>query len=275
MNERGSVLIACAILSLLLVAMVVWYWQWSWHSSVEQVNRFSGKTAMQYADSGMQAAAIQLRSPDLKQFLDVGTTNVITQPMTNGRFEVALYRQGLDPNLVDTYTTGYFYLSNGSIVDPQTNQRAQWAVINAKFRIANVAQFLAALPGNLQISYGTNAANGTVYAKDLTFASGPCGAPGETRVGAALYFNSVSPSPAPCFVNFTANPANAQRQSYPPNFARLDATLRAFYQSHATTQPLPAPFSGAVAAPSDFPVYSVNGPLDIAQCQPLTVQALY
>jgi len=173
---------------------------------------------------------------------------------------------------VDAYATGYYFIPRGDTTDPVTGNQAQQSTINAKFRIANVSDYLLAIPGGpagpLHIAYGTNATGGILYAQDITFDKNTT-IP-TTRVGTVYYYGTVLPTDL-SFVQFTG--PTPQKLSYRPSFAVLDPTMRAIYSSASGNLPAPA-LNGLVGAPTSH-VYYIDGDAQIAQGQPLTVQGVY
>jgi hypothetical protein len=273
--NRGSALVASIVVALLFLSMILWYAEWSRMLSRAEVSRMMAHNAMNYADDGINDALVRLKSPALRQWLDMGTTAAYSIDKPSGRVDISLDRRSPDNNLVDLYATGYYYLPNGNYQDKLTGRPAQRTVINAKFHITNVDQYLLAVPSQLPVSYGTNASAGMIYASNLQFLpclGGPCGP--ATQLAAAYYHQSVTPSSAPVFVQFTANPPNAQRVNYPMNFASLDPEMRNFYQAQAGG-PLPASFAGIIGAPGSSHVYFVDGDLDIAAGSSLVVNGVY
>jgi hypothetical protein len=272
-RERGSVLLGTILLSLLFLAILIGYSQVSTSNSEALVHQTSTQRALEYAESGANNASLWLKNPSFNLQLPINTsTTVVFGPYQNGRVETTFYRMSTDSNLVDSYTTGYYYLAKGSFVDTSTmtSQNAQIAVVNVKFRITNLAQFMFAVPGPLTITYGSNISNGIVYANDLTISTGS--ALPHTKIASAWYSNTVS-SMAPVGVDFLGDPPAPQKLSYSPNFARLDSNVRAFYESKKSAT-LPD-FQGVVSAASDSHVYFSSGDLHIGQGQALTVSGVY
>ena len=261
------------MISLLFVAGVYWYAEWSRVKSVAKVHRMSGKNALAYADEALNDVLIRLKSPQLKQFLDIGTTNFYSLGRSDARIDVSLARTSSDVNFVNVDVSAYAYLGKGSFTDPLTGRRCQRAVVNAKYHVINVGQFLIAVPTILQVGYGTNAANGMLYASQLKFigCTGGCGAP--TQVYSAFYFQGLEYLGAPPVV-YTGPVDHAQRLSYPMNFASLDPTMRAYYQNQAPSTPAPV-FEGMISEPLPYHVFFVDSNLDIAKNAPLTVQGIY
>ena len=271
--ERGGALIAVVMICMLLIAGMAWIYRWAWDNSITMGRHNGGQHALEYADSGINALSVLLKSPNLATLLPVGSSTTFSYPMENGRCAMSVYRQSPDSTLIDAYATGYFTLGNGTMVDPDTNKNSQAASINAKFRISNASEYLIGIPSTLYVSYGTNAGTGTIYAKDLIFdppGTGPTGP--QTIVGSALYSNSVSSS-IPTFVTFTKTPAAAQQLTYPPSFTALDAAMRALYTQSANGSVAP-PFTGEVSAPASH-IYVVNGPLHIGEGDALTVNGVF
>ena len=223
----------------------------------------------------MIASAQFLKSPALSTSLPlVNGTTTFSMPLNQGRVAVSLTRSNIDNNLVDAYATGYFYIAASSFLDPLNQQPAQIASVYAKFQITNVAQFMLAVPGSLTLGYGTNASGGIVYASNLAFQSGS-GDP-TTQVSEAYYYNSVFPTSAPPFVTFSPPGSSAQQLSYPPNFANLDAGVRAQYSSKQTSNPIPSPadFEGVLTCPSDTYVIFVSSSVDFGKLGPVTVSGV-
>lgn len=277
-REAGSALILSIILGFVFLTGIMWFSHWSWNRGRSQQTFNAAQHAYQYADSGVNAVNPWLKSPALLTELPAGATSTLRLTMPNGRCEVALYRQSpVDTSLVDAYATGYYYLPNGTQIDPNTNQHAQMASIHVVYRVNNIREYLLAVPGAQSVSYGISASSGIIYAQSLTFLP-PIpndGSAPPTQVGQVFYSNTLTEPPLPAYIIYHSTPPSAQRLAYAPAFATLDSSTRDFYQKGATAGGTPA-FNGSVSPPGDAIFYFVNGDVDIGTAaDPLTVNGVW
>jgi hypothetical protein len=272
-QEDGSALLACMLIAIMFAASVIWYSEWSRVGARGKVHRMGTRVALDAADTGINDALIRLKSPALKNFLDIGQRASYSIAYDRGRIDLDLVRQSPDANLVEITSTAYWWLPKGGFIDPTTGRAAQRSIVQAKYRVTNVGQFLTAVPTNLKVGYGTSAADGMIYANQLQFqgcSAGPCLTPTTLR---SAYFYESCTSTAPLFVQFTGDPKFAQRLSYPMNFATLDPNMRQFYQRLG--EAIGPQIQGAIQEPLPTHVYFRDGDLDIGTAGPVTVHGLF
>jgi hypothetical protein len=266
-NRRGGALLATIIISMLLLSVSVWYLSWSGSQSKETTHARATQRAQEYAESALEAAQAQLMAP---------TTAEITNPeqisgdTEHGRYEYALSPSSATPGQMDVVATGYSYFPQGSEEDGVTHRRAQRAVIHAEYFVDRIDKLMVAVPGALRIHPGTTAM-GAIYASDLVFVKGSENE--TTQIGGAAFSHSIArddgtEDPSPPYVVFLTT---AQRLGFPIRFPELSATVRAFYQSYATSGASlledGASLDGLVDAPSnpDVPVYFCKGDLHLSR----------
>jgi len=225
-SQKGSALLAVSIISFLFVALVLWASNWARDHSRTAVSLVGSQRALQYADSGVSGATLSLKLPSLAQNLAPGTSTSFSFTMPNGRNDVALYRRSSDTSLVDCYSTGYYFIPTATLADPISGSAAAIAVVNAKFRIANAAEYLMAVPGTLNIAAGLNMCpgnqcSGILYGSMIQFNPATVAGQPPAYVGTVLYATTggVSYSTPPVSVTYGAGPP--QQLSYPPQFFRL------------------------------------------------------
>ncbi len=261
------------------MSLVVWYLQWSWLHGEEDTHRSASQRAMTYADSGVNAALQRLKMP---QPIPDFTTYSTSAAFTEGRYDYTLTYDTTTPSLVDTWSTGYYYLPKGTQQDPLNGAPAQRAVIHAKVLAGSITQFLVAVPGRLRVGPGMIALGGAVYARDLVFVKGPAAA--YTHLSLAIYSRTAqddtgNANPSPSYIIFDSTPAAAQMLPYPAHFPRPGLALRNYYRTK-TGQPLVeltdgTDLSGPLPRAGDppNPVYYCDGVVDLARNGPLLINA--
>src|SRR5438067_1412263 len=115
-NEDGTMLMACSMMALLVAGGLAMYSWHSWYNSRADVRMITGQQALNYADSGVSCALSWLRRPTSGADLPTGGSYTFNTPFDNGRVEVTMIRTA-DVDLVDAYTTGYYYVSRSKTVD--------------------------------------------------------------------------------------------------------------------------------------------------------------
>jgi hypothetical protein len=257
-NNRGSVLLACVIITVLILAVVVQFSNWSSRVTKTNVQQLARQKALVNADTGIQSALQFLRTPQAAQ-LQSGVPFYLSSMEEGTTFYLTLTRQIANSSLIDIFSTGYYQLQQGGSIDP-SGKGAQQASVRAQIQLRNVGDYFAASPGTLEIGYGSNLSSGVVYGRDLVFTSGASG-PG-TRVKAAYYLDSIEPSNYADFVTFLAPNQPAQVDTA-PNLPYLDASMRNQYENMANSDRLldNATLSGTVPPPSSnaFKVYYGEG----------------
>ncbi len=260
-SDRGAALVACLILCLLVVSGVIVYQRLTAQTLVGTVRRMDTGKALAYAESGVSQAMELLRQPQWSTQLQAGASKTAAQDLTNGRSEVTMTRDVDETTLVDLFSTGYYYLPTGTFTDPKTGQFAQMAVIEAKIRTRSIGDFFAVVPTQLQIAYGTDLSNATVYARNLSFASGDSALP-PTQIKQAYYYSTLLPENAESFVTFKQPPVRLQSE---PNLVSANSsTLRPLYQAWAGSDILPdgTTLSTRLIAPANsYGVYFCPGNL--------------
>jgi hypothetical protein len=268
-GHRGSALISVLLIGVLLITSMIWFERWSSQNKRVVLHNNGSRLAWSQAENGVDVALQWLRNPANLSNLPNGGSYTLTPAelptISGGRSDLTLYRNLVDASLVEAWSTSYFFLGSGSVVDPVSGKTAQMTVIHATIRARFVGDYFAAVPGALQLGYGTDASSGSVYARDLTFLP-PNGSAQPTRVLSAYYLNSVSPDAAPSFVTFGGAPYQAQRLASEPGLVQLDSTLSAFYKALAGTDVKAAgsTLTGTLGAPSNqYHVYFCPGNLTL------------
>jgi hypothetical protein len=251
-NQRGGVLLACVIITLLIMTVIVQFSNWNSQMTQDNLKQLARQKALVNADTGVQAAYQFLRSPQGAQ-LDPGETIPLPHLTQGSTFYVSLTRQLADSTLIDIFSTGYYQIPQGAFTDP-SGQRAQQAVVRAQVQLRSIGDYFAATPGTLDVAYNSNISSGIVYGRDLRFTSGnPALNPPGTRVMAAYYFNSVTPSNYADFVTFLNAPFSATQMGVEPNLPTLGPGMRNEYQLMAPSDVLPngTSLSGLVPPPAN------------------------
>jgi len=243
-RREGSVLIACILIAMLILAAIVQYVAWVNQSTRADIHRIATQRALTNADSGVQAAVQFLRTPQAAQ-LHPGVSLTRSSIDEGTTFYLTMTRRVTDTSLVDVYATGYFQLAGGS-PSPGGMQGPQ-AVIYALIQLRTVGDYFAASPGALEISYGSDISSGVVYGRDLTFDSG-WGDP-RTVVKAASYFDSINPPNYADYVTFR-DPGQPLQLASEPVLPAMDLGMRNNYLNMAGSSILPA---GTVLAGSVNP----------------------
>lgn len=275
LGEQGSALLAWIVIGLAIMAGMMWYSHYSWLDRVSTVQHISSSRALEYADSGINAARDRLTQPDLGGFLPAGTTSQIANADAQGSYYVSLDRTNADTSLVSLIATGFFYLPKGGVLDAVNGRPSQGSVVSTKLRITNTGEYLLALPHAMTIDYGVDYSNGFIYAKDLAFQFGTT-LP-RTRVGRTFYTNAVSlPNPAP-WVTFT-QPApydQAVQLTNKPVFPNVGAgsSAKQYYLDFGT--PLPGNvLNGLQTAPAGN-IFYATGDVQIANTSDVIVQGIF
>ncbi|HVO33264.1 MAG TPA: hypothetical protein VMU17_05055 [Elusimicrobiota bacterium] len=277
-NEAGTALVAVMVISVLIVSSMLWWATWNRAKARVGVQQFGTQQAKQLADSGIGVAQQWLGSPTLSVSLPPQTTApyvLMSDTTTNtmGRYEVALYRTNCDASLIEAYATGYYYVGSGPYLDPLTHQNATITVLDVKFKLLSVTQYLFAVPNNMIVDAGSNFGNGSIYGQDITFNTGA-----QIALQAAYYTDKVLPSSAPANVTFSTSCPYAQPLSYAPNFGTLTESVRNSYIAKAVNGPLPDFAAGGTLGPGsgNSAVYYSSGDVSIATLgTPLVVSGVY
>ena len=229
--------------------------------------------ALEYAESGMDAAQQEIRLPG-------PVPEGLSQPLVNGGMEYSIAQDTNTPQQLDVYATGYYDLPQGAFEDPITHAHAQRAVVHARIYFDNVDKALIAVPGKLKVNPGAFV-NDAVYAADLVFVKGG-DAEAPTHVQSAFYSHSITREDGtadsyPSYVVFGSTPVLL---GYPLHFPRLAAPARAYYKQFASSfasqlsdgsdldgvvpaPPLTAPASLSSQSAQNVPVYYCEGDLDV------------
>jgi hypothetical protein len=246
----------------MLAAGAVVYQQLVRQEGRRSVSRTDRAKAVAYAEAGIAASMARLRLPTSASNFS-GVEAPLEAAMPGGRYAVSVSRSVDDPSLVKLFSTGYFYMDGGNSVDPANGRAAQSALVESTVRTRSAASFFAAVPGYLEIGYGTDLSSATIYAAELRFAPSNGGST-PTKVYQALYHDAVLIESAGT-VQYTG--PGLRRLTLEPNLVSITSDLRTLYESWAGSDRFyaGAALQGVLSSPSNqFGVYYCPGDLRLA-----------
>lgn len=227
-NESGFALVACILVSFLLLAAVIEYTRWNHGNARFGTHLISSQRARENAETGIHVALDWLRKAQSSQ-LTAGVPLTMSSLNEGSTYQMTLVRSVSDSSLIDCWSTGYYEIpANGS------NSGITSTAIYAQIKLRPINTWLAATPGTLEIAAGSMLSTGTVYGRDLVFDRGGAW---PTQVKTAYYFNSVTPANPESFVNFTGG-VPPIRMALEPVFPTVSA-LEADYATMAGIDVLP------------------------------------
>jgi hypothetical protein len=260
-SDRGMAVVSVIILGVIFLSLGVWFMNMSSNQVKGSTHQRHRQRAMDYAESGLEAAEDFLQNPDSLAF-DTFTSSAV---MPSGRFDYVIVR---DTQADSLSSARMIITSTGTFGSNPAS-----AVVESQVDVFDIDEPLVAVPGALKISPGTTAMGGVIYGGDLLFGK-PQGDI-ETQVGTVYYSGTVktegeSSEEAPSYVVFLDSPPRVQHLGYAPRLPRLTQTVRDFYRKKAAgnfnMMPDPAALDGLVDPPGGGgQVYFAEGDVDVGR----------
>jgi hypothetical protein len=264
MNERGMAVLSVIIVGVIFLSLGVWFMSMSSNQVRGHVHQRHRQRALDYAESGLEAAQEFLQRPDALNFDTYASSGV----MPDGDYHYVMVR---DTQADTDFSSRVVITSSGSYSD-----KPAMAVIESQVDVYDIDDPLIAVPGLLKISPGFSAAGGMIYGGDLLFTK-PRDSQ-RTDVADLFYTGTlkieeddheIESEDAPGYVVFHASPTHPQRLGYAPRLPTLTPAIRDYYRQQATSQyatVFGGTLDGLKEAPAEGkPIYFSEGDLHVGR----------